>query len=129
MSRFLDCFYGRSLLLEGSIFNPDVKLYTDASGAHEFGAYFQGEWCTEGWLVAWEKKGYCANLALLELFPIVLVVEIWGDRFRDKRVCFLYDNLGLVQAVNSQTADSPPVVLLLRWLERKCLLISTISRR
>lgn len=61
-AKFLDCFNGRSLFQEGPLSNRDLELYTDASGSYGFGAYFQGEWSA-----VWRKKGFCGNLALLEL--------------------------------------------------------------
>lgn len=42
---FLEQYNGRSLLLEGPMSTADLELYTDASGALGFGAFFQGEWC------------------------------------------------------------------------------------
>lgn len=104
--------------------NADLELFTDASGAHGFGAYFQREWCAESWSLTWRDQGYCSNLTRLELFPILVPVEIWGNRLRNKRVRFLCDNLGVVQTVNSQTANSAPVVSLLRHLVLKCLCLN-----
>lgn len=120
-SEFLECFNGRSLFLDGLSSNSELELFTDASGSMGFGAYFQGEWCAAAWPVSWREKGFCSNLALLELFPILVSLEIWGERFRNRRVCFWCDNLGVVQAINSQTANSPPVILLLRRLVLRCL--------
>lgn len=121
---FLDCFNGRSLFQDGPLSNRELELYTDASGSHGFGAYFQGEWCAAEWPVAWREKGFCGNLALLELFPIIVALEIWGQRFLNKRICFMCDNMGVVQAVNRQTANSPPVIVLLRRLVLKCLMLN-----
>lgn len=104
--------------------NADLELYTDASGALGFGAYFQGSWCAERWPEDWVKKGHCGNMVLLELFPLVVALFIWGDRFRNKRVRFFSDNLGVVTAVNSQTANSPPVIVLLRQFVLKCLVLN-----
>lgn len=61
---------------------------------------------------------------LLELFPIVVAVEIWGNRIRNKWVCFLFDNLEIVQAVNRQMTNSPSVVHLLRHLMLRYSLLS-----
>lgn len=47
---------------------------------------------------------------LLELFPIVLAVELWGDAFRDRKVSFNCDNMGVVTAINNISASSMPVV-------------------
>lgn len=35
---------------------------------------------------------------LLELFPLVVALDIWGDRLQNRRVSFLCDNLGVVPA-------------------------------
>lgn len=63
---------------------------------------------------------------LLELFPIVLAVEIWGDSFRNFKVLFNCDNLGVVQVVNRLSADSQPVVQLLRHLVLHGLQLNTL---
>ncbi|XP_077309871.1 integrase/recombinase xerD homolog [Lithobates pipiens] len=55
-------------------------------------------------------------MVLLELFPVVLAVELWGEAFRDRKVRFHVDNLGVVQVLNRMSAASPPVVRLLRHL-------------
>lgn len=124
-STFLERFNGRSLFLEGPMSNRDLELFTDASGSLGFGAFFQGEWCAEEWPAAWREGGLCKNLAFLELFPIVVSLEIWGEHLRNKRVRFWCDNLGVVQAVNAQTANSPPVVSLLRYFVLKCLMLNS----
>lgn len=82
----LDQFNGRSLLLQGPTSNADLELYINASGLIRFGAYFQGAWCAERWPDSWVSKGYCTNLVLLELFPILVALDVWGDRLRDKRI-------------------------------------------
>lgn len=53
------------------------------------------------------------NLVLLKLFPIVLVVEALGSAFV-KKFRFHCDNMGVVMAINSVSASSPPVIRLLR---------------
>ncbi|KAM3921505.1 uncharacterized protein RB166_010897 [Leptodactylus fuscus] len=113
---FLARYNGRSLVMGPPVSNVDLELFTDAAGGAGFGAYFQGQWCAGEWPVEWRESGVVRNLALLELFPIVVATVLWGDRLRDRRVRFLCDNLGVVQAINSQSANSPPVVRLLRRL-------------
>ncbi|KAM8960765.1 uncharacterized protein RCH25_036532 [Pelodytes ibericus] len=61
------------------------------------------------------------DLAFLELFPILVSVELWGTTLRNRRVVFHCDNMGVVMAVNNLTASSPPVVRLLRSLVLRCL--------
>lgn len=104
--------------------NTDLELYTDASGSVSFGAYFQGAWCAERWPTSLVDKGCCSNLVLLELFPLVVALYVWGDGLMDNLVLFLCDNLEVVHAVNRQTASSPPVVQLLRRFVLQCLLLN-----
>ena len=60
-------------------------------------------------------------MVLLELFPIVVALELWGESLRNLKVRFNCDNLGVVQVVNRLSAASPPVVSLLRHLVLRCL--------
>lgn len=121
---FLNQFNGRAVMLEGPMSNSELELYTDASGSLGFGAYFQGSWCAARWPTDWIEKGFCRNMVLLEFFPILVAVFVWGERFRDKWVRFYSDNLGVVTAVNRQTAHSPPVINLLRRFVLRCLMLN-----
>ncbi|KAM3936678.1 uncharacterized protein RB166_018784 [Leptodactylus fuscus] len=120
-ARFLRDYNGRSLVMSPVADVFDWDLYTDASGAVGFGAYCQGQWCADRWPVEWVEAGLVRNLCLLELFPIVVALEIWGDRFSNKKVRFHCDNQSVVCAINALTASSPPVVRLLRQLVLRCL--------
>lgn len=53
---------------------------------------------------------------LLELFPIMMAVKLWGEEFKDRRLRFHRDNMEVVHAINSLLALSLPVVCLLRHL-------------
>ena len=48
---------------------------------------------------AWKKF----NITILELFPIVLEIEIWGSLMRDKCIVFFSDNQAVVEIINKQT--------------------------
>lgn len=99
----------------------DIDLFTDAASSVGFGAYFKGRWCSGLWPSSWVEKGWVRNMALLELFPILVSVVIWGEEFRDKKICFHCDNLGVVFAINQLSASSPPVVKVLQHLVLECL--------
>lgn len=53
--------------------NRELDQYIDASGSRSLGAIFGMECCAEEWLVQWKESEL-----FLELFPIVVVVELWG---------------------------------------------------
>lgn len=59
------------------------------------------------WSEPWISKGYCANLVLLKLFPIIVALEIWGDRRKEKHIHCLSDNMGVVQAVKQPDSQFP----------------------
>ena len=71
--RFLDEFNGKSFFLEDTWeTSHTLELYTDAAGSVGFGAVFGKHWLGGEWPVTW--KSY--NIAVLELFPIVLAIHI-----------------------------------------------------
>ncbi|OCT57735.1 hypothetical protein XELAEV_18003071mg [Xenopus laevis] len=55
------------------------------------------------------------------MFPIVIALYLWGEVLMNKRVIFVSDNVGVVQAINRQSASSGEVVRLLRILILRCL--------
>lgn len=83
---FLGTFNGRSMWLETPVSNCDLELYTDAAGSGGFAAYFWGQWSAGEWPDSWRGSEFIRNLVLLELFPIVLADELWGQDFRNKWV-------------------------------------------
>ncbi|KAM4748731.1 LOW QUALITY PROTEIN: uncharacterized protein WCC33_006112 [Rhinophrynus dorsalis] len=118
---FLRNFNGRALWLDPVSSNEEVGLQTDAAGSVGFGAILGEEWCAGRWPSWWMDSGLTRNLVFLELFPIVVALELWGDSLRNKCVVFHCDNLGVVDVVNNLTASSPPVLRLLRCLVLRCL--------
>ncbi|XP_041442566.1 uncharacterized protein LOC121401560 isoform X1 [Xenopus laevis] len=118
---FLTEFNGIRLWLSETKNNRELELLTDASGSIGYGAYFAGKWCAGRWPQAWRELGLTKNLTLLELFPIVVALELWAGDFRDKAIRFISDNMGVVCAVNNLSSDSAPVINLLRQLVLICM--------
>ena len=61
------------------------------------------------------------NIAVLELFPIVLALHMWGHFMADKRVIFFSDNAAVVDIINKQTSKHQSIMLLIRDLVLSCL--------
>ncbi|XP_053570053.1 uncharacterized protein LOC128660298 isoform X1 [Bombina bombina] len=99
----------------------DFELYTDAAGGKGYGAYFQGRWCAGEWPESWKEMGWIKNLVLLELFPIVVAMELWGGELANRTIICWSDNMGVVEIINQLSASSMPVVKYLRYLVLKCL--------
>ena len=74
---FLSNFNGKSFFLEDTWLNsPKLGLFTDASGALGFG----------NWPSNWQYQ----NIAILEFYPIVLSLYLWGAAMSNQRILFFY---------------------------------------
>ena len=118
--QFLSHFNGSVMLTEQAWRSSDnLNLYTDASAEIGFGAFFRGSW-TQG---RWPSSIRCLKLsiAFLELFPIVLALDLWGPLLRNQRVFFWSDNEAVVSIINRQTSRCPKIMALVRKLVVRCL--------
>ena len=102
---FLTHFNGRSFFLDEHFLTGDyLCLYTDAAGGIGYGAICGPEWFYGVWPVEWR----CYNVAILELYPIM--VAVWANQ----SICFFTDNAALVPIINKQTSQEPHIMALLR---------------
>ena len=73
-TEFLRHGNGRSFFLENHLTaTPDFEVYTDASSAHGYGAYYQGQWFRGDWEPS-QLLGlnFETSIAYQELFPIAV---------------------------------------------------------
>jgi hypothetical protein len=101
--------------------NADCELYTDAAGALGFGCYFRGRWCAAAWPQEWLASDVSVDITVLELFPIVVAIDIWGSLLLNKKIKFNCDNQAVVHIINSMTSRSDKVMVLVRMLTVLCL--------
>lgn len=125
---FLVDFNGSSCFPKPVIGNKDLWLFTDAAGSCGYGAIFGKAWSAEKWPEHWQFLGHTKNLTLLELFPIVVALELWAPLMANKRVCFWLDNESVVLAINRISSSSLPVLALLRRLVLRCLQHNIVFR-
>ena len=115
---FLTEFNGRSFFIDDVWQNSSkLSLYTDASGALGFGAIFGSRWCYGKWPSDW---AYC-NIAILEFYPIVLSLYLWGHEMSNQCVLFFTDNEALVHVINKQSCKDKPLMRFVRKLVSICL--------
>lgn len=105
------------------ITNEDLELFTDSAAGQGlgFGIYFSGDWASAKWPQEWHDRGFTTDITLLELFPIYVALCIWGEKLRNKKVCFRSDNMAVVYIINSMTSKSDMIMVLLRNITLKCL--------
>ena len=66
----------RSFFLDEHFLTGDyLRLYTDAAGGIGYGAICGPEW----FYGVWPVECRCYNVAILELYPIMVAVHVWGS--------------------------------------------------
>lgn len=114
-SYFVDNYNGKSVILPDLWHSSDKELlFTDASGSVGFAAVLGTEWFALGL----EAVNDLANhqIAIKELFPIVLALELWGTMLSNKKILFMTDNSAVVHAINKQSCKEKTLMKLIRRL-------------
>ena len=122
---FLDDFNGRSIFLSDvwtDLFS--LNLHTDAAGSLGFGALFGCDWFYGGWPENWKQF----NITILEFYPIVLSVLVWGYKMRNQRITFYTDNAALVVIIDKATSRDVIVMIFVRRLVLACLKYNILFR-
>lgn len=110
------------------ISSADVELYSDSAGSSGLGIYFAGKWSYATWPAEWHESGLTRDITVLELFPILVSLYLWGHELRNKKILFNCDNAAVVYAVNTMTSKSDKVMTLLRALTLKCLRLNVVAK-
>ena len=115
---FLRDFNGKSFFHSSALLSScKLHLQTDASGSIGYGAVFGTNWFQGLWPEPWKSF----SIAVLEFYPLVAAVKVWGESFRDKNVVFVTDNQAIVSVVNNQNAKDKQLQFLLRTFVLDCL--------
>ena len=115
---FLKNYNGRQLFLNEQWVNSDsIKLYTDAASSKGFAGIFRSKWVAGNW----HKPFSSADITLLELYPIMVSLEIWGEMLSNHCVILFTDNAALVYVINNQTCKCKKVMKLVRQLVITCM--------
>ena len=108
---FLSSYKGVTLLIDNKwISSESIKLYTDAASTQGFAAVFGSQWLSGVFPTIWQDY----NIAVLELYPIVAALELWGIYIHS--VLFLTDNQTVVEVIYKQSAKNDHLMRLFRRL-------------
>ena len=122
---FLSQFNCQSFFLNDKWLNSrKLKLFTDASGALGFGAIFDNHWCYGRWPNEWAYT----NIAILEFYPNVLSLFLWGHEMQNRCVLFFTDNEALVHIINKQSCRDKRLMSFVRKLVLICLRNNIVFR-
>jgi hypothetical protein len=115
---FLANYNGWSFFLEERWANSQqLHLFTDAAGGIGFGAIFGTEYCHGLWPDEWRYR----NIAILEFYPIVLSLCLWGHKIANHSFLFFTDNEALVYVINKQSCKDKILMQFVRKLVLVCL--------
>lgn len=102
---------------KSKLHSPKLNLFTDASGAIGFGPIFGPHWCYGKWPINWEHL----NIAILEFYPIVLSLYLWGAAMSNQCILFFTDNESLVHVINKQSCKDKTLMVFVWQLVSICL--------
>ena len=88
---FFDEYNGISVFHERFwVSSDELELFTDSAGNPNlgFGTYFAGKWAYAPWPKSWVELGITEDITVLEMFPILVSLHIWGAQLRNKKKCF-----------------------------------------
>ena len=114
-SHFINNYNGKSVILGDTWLSSDkALLFTDASGSLGFAAVLG----TELFALSWDIVPGLADkqIAIKELFPIVVALELWGTQLQNQKILFMSDNAAIVHAINKQTCKEKTLMHLIRRL-------------
>ncbi len=90
----------------------DLELYTDASGALGFGAYYRGAWL----MGSWSDQQLERSIQWKELFAIVAAAAAWGPKWQRKKILIHCDNQAIVQVWQAKKPKNKAIAKLCRKL-------------
>lgn len=115
---FLESFNGRSFFLQDKFLSSDtLQLFTDAASTVGFGAVYGNKWFNGSFLDNWKNF----HISILEFYPILLAVRVWGSLWKNHSILFFTDNEALVSVINKQTSKDNILLTMVRWLVLQCL--------
>ena len=110
---FTSTFNGVAMFIDNTWVSSDsMKLYTDTATTQGFAAVLGARWFNGRFPVIWQSY----NIAVLELYPIVAALELWGHLLANHSVLFLTDNIACVEVINRQSAKNIVLMRLIRRL-------------
>jgi hypothetical protein len=116
-AHFVNTWNGVSMFLDDNLSSSDnLHLFTDASGIG-FGGIFHNDWFQCKWPETFETKtNTAANMALLELIPIVVAAVVWGKQWARKKIVFQCDNMATVHIISKGRSKCSRIMPFMRRL-------------
>lgn len=109
---FMEEWNGVSLLWDLGLQQPNLQVYSDASGSWGCGAFLDPLW----FHIEWPARLQPLSIAVKELCPVVLAAAIFGQRWAGKVVQFVVDNEAVVEVIKATYSKDLHMMHLIRLL-------------
>ena len=116
--QFLESYNGVTYFRALSILPYDhYNMGADASKLG-FGATFKDRWIQEAYPPDWVTMfdNHDIGITTLELYPIYVLIAMFGHNIRNSSVLFHSDNQGVVDVINKQSSHNPIMMNIIRPL-------------
>lgn len=117
----LECYNGWFFFQSKFVLASDFRLFTDTAGSKGFGIIWKTHWCCAIWPEPWVRTGVTRNVVLLELFTILVALELWGPVFANRRILVETNNKVVLYSVNCSLTMNWMRDKVLRQLVFRCL--------
>lgn len=122
---FMSGFNGKSMFMFDNWVSSDViRLYSDAASTKGFAAVFGSRWFAHYWP---EGMGNL-HINIMELFPIVVALEMWGGHMANHKILILTDNACTKDVINKMSSKCSVTMKLVRRLVLSGMNHNTVIR-
>ena len=100
-----------------------MQLFTDSAAGKGlgFGAVFGNMWAHGVWPEMWHMSGITSDITVLEMFPILVSLVVWGPYLPNKKIRFRCDNEAVLHILNTMTSRSEKKMILVRATTLECM--------
>ena len=89
----------------------DLNMSSDAC-KQGYGAIFQNQWIQGTYPSTWQNM----HITVLEIYPIYVMLSMFGNRIPNSNVLFYCDNSSVCQIINKQSSKHPFIMKIVRSL-------------
>ena len=111
-------------LVKLQVESSTLQFFSDAAGSKKLGlaCIFGNKWAQGLWRdTSLFHQGFTPNIAILELYAIVLAVELWASGLAGRTVVLRSDSQATVGWLERKNSDIPVVMHLLQQMTLTCL--------
>ena len=112
-------------------FQDAIQLYADSAGSSllSFGCVFKNHWAHGKWSdTSIFTQGIFPNIALLELYMIVIALELWAPQLQGKHIVWRLDSSVTVGWLTKKQSPIPAVMQLICHLTLTCLQFQILTK-